>query len=528
MGSPPTQDRYPPPSRMKSAPPKQAPAQGEVADRPLGGLVKHSAIYSAAPVLRQLISVGMTRFYNIWLGTAGAGVKENADLWGIALQQILGQNVLASMMRFYFDQKNERDRGAVVTSCTILILLAAFAICGVGLAFVPWLTPLLLGKGDVVPDSELLKVCTLLLLLVPFQLATVSGNYYLFALKRSGLFTTIQTAKLLFEVGMNVVLMGVLGLGVRGFLLSMLAGEILTSCGLVGWMFVSLRPRIDWRLLPPILRYAMPLVPVGLLQLLLHQADRRIVLELLGQQQAGVYGFGYKIASLVTNVVLGPFIVTWQPWIFGVEDPGERARLVARVSTYAVLAIGVSSLAVILFGHQAAALLAGNPSFLAAYRVIPFLATGYVFWALYNVTQTPLFLAKRTLPLVFVNGIAVGLNVGLNLWLIPPFGIVGAALATLLTFAALAGMGMLASRRSAGVPFELGRLSGVLACVLAGGGAALLVDSRLEAGSLSLPLALLAKGTLLAALVLALAYGALGRDERERFLGWARARLGRT
>lgn len=513
---------------MNSAPTKQAPAEGEVADRPLGGLVKHSAIYSAAPVLRQLISVGMTRFYTAWLGGAGAGVKENADLWGIALQQILGQNVLASMMRFYFDQKNERDRGAVVTSCTILILLAAFAICGLGLVFVPWLTPLLLGKGDVVPDSELLKVCTLLLLLVPFQLATVSGNYYLFALKRSGLFTTIQTAKLLFEVGMNVVLMGVLGMGVRGFLLSMLAGEILTSTGLVGWMFVTLRPRLEWRLLPPILRYAAPLVPVGLLQLLLHQLDRRIVLELLGQVPAGVYGFGYKIASLVTNVVLGPFIVTWQPWIFGVEDPDERARLVARVSTYAVLAIGVTSLAVILFGHQASSILAGSPEFLAAFRVIPFLATGYVFWALYNVTQTPLFLEKRTLPLVFVNAVAVGLNVGLNLWLIPPLGILGAALATLLTFAGLAGMGMLASRRAAGVPFELGRLGAVLACVITGGAAALLVDSRQEAGGLSPLLAMGMKGGVLVALVLTLGFGTLRAEERERFGRWARGRLGRA
>src|SRR5688572_32049892 len=52
--------------------------------------------------------------------------------------------------------------------------------------------------------------------------------------------------------------------------------------------------------------------------------------------------------------------------------------------------------------------------FFVAYRVVPFLATGYVFWALYNVSQTPLFLDKRTGRLFFVNLLAVALNIVLN------------------------------------------------------------------------------------------------------------------
>jgi O-antigen/teichoic acid export membrane protein len=496
-------------------------------DRPLGGLVKHSAIYSAAPVMRQIIGIAMVRLYTAWLGTAGAGVKENADLWAIALQQMLGQNVLSAMVRFYYDRKSERERAAVVTSCTLVILLVAFAVCGAALAFVPWLTPLLLGRGDVVSDAELTQVCVLLLLLVPFQLGTVSGLYYLQALKRSGSYTAIQTAKLLVEVALNVWLMGVLDWGVKGFLVSRLVGEVLTSTGLVGWMLVTLRPRIDRKILAPIVRYAAPLVPVGILQLLLHQFDKRIVLELLGQDLAGIYGFGYRIAYLVTNMILTPFVLIWQPWIFGVEDDGERARLVGRVSTYAVLTIAFVSLGVILFGRQAALILAGDPRFHSAYRVIPFLGTAYVFWALYNVSQTPLFLAKRTGRLFFVNLAAVVLSVTINtLWLVPRYGIVGAAIATLITFATLSGLGMLASRRSAGVQFELGRLGMVLACVTVGGAAALVVDSLEDGGELGHLAALVLKAVTLVVLALFLWKRVLHGDERGRFLAWVRERRG--
>jgi len=486
-------------------------------------------MYSAAPVLRQAISIGMTRLYTRpdWLGTSGFGVKENVDLWLIALQQILGQNVLAAMMRFYFEQKSERERNAVVTSCTLVVTLAAFLVCGLALPFVGPLTPLLLGRGGEVGAEELTRIALLLLLLIPFQLGTLSGLYYLQTLRRSGLYTVLQTAKLLLEIGLNFWWIGHEGLGVRGFLLSMLIGEAVTSSLLCGWILWSLKPRIDLSVLRPILAYAAPLIPVGLLQLALHGMDRRIVVELLGQGPAGIYGLGYKVSYLVTALLLGPFIQIWQPWIFAVQDVAERARLVARVGTYAVLSIGVASLGVILFGRQAVMLLAADPSFWEADAVVPLAATGYVFWGLYHVSQTPLYLDKKTGRLVLVNLAAVLCNLGLNLWLVGRLGIQGAALATLLTFALIAGLGLLASRKAAGVTFEHGRLAKVLALVLAGAGCALWVDARESAGQLALTAAVLLKALAFVALCGAAWTGVLAREERANFATWARARLGR-
>ncbi|MEQ1892242.1 MAG: polysaccharide biosynthesis C-terminal domain-containing protein, partial [Planctomycetota bacterium] len=418
-------------------------------------------------------------------------------------------------------------RGAVVTSCTLLVTLAALLLCGLALPFVGPLTPLLLGRGGEVGSAELVRIAAVLLLLIPFQLGTLSGLYYLQTLKRSGLYTAVQTTKLLFEIGMNFWLIGHEGLGVRGFLLSMLAGEVLTSSALCGWMLWTLRPRIDPVVLRPILAYAGPLVPVGLLQLALHSMDRRIVLELCDQAQAGVYGLGYKVSYLVTAMLLGPFIQIWQPWIFAVQDVAERARLVARVGTYAVLAIGIASLAVILFGRQAVMLLGADRSFWEADGVIPFAAAGYVFWALYHVSQTPLYLDKKTGRLVLVNLLAVAANLGLNFALIPHFGIRGAAMATCLTFALIAVLGMLASRRSAGVTFEHGRLATILGTVVVGGACALWIDGLERSAALTLPVAVGLKALALLTLAASSFFLVLRREERARFLHWLRARLGR-
>ena len=504
--------------------PDPDPGVGE--SRQLGGLLKHSVIYSAAPLARQLISIGMHRLYTGWLAPAGMGVKEVVDFWLIALQQLLGVNALGAMVRFYYDRQDERERARVVTSCTILITLAAVVACGTAFVFSPRLAPLLLGAKELARPDEL-RILQLVLVLVPFQLATVSGLYYLQALKRSGLFTTIQTVKLLFEVALNFILIGALGLGVEGFLLSILAGEALTSFFLCGWIFRTLGMRIDWRLLRPILEYALPLVPVGLCQLVLHSLDRRLLIAWGSESMAGIYGHGYKIGYLVTGMLLGPFLQIWHPWVFAVHDPGERARLVARVSTYAVLTIGAASLGVIFLGRQAAILLGAYAAFWEAYRVIPFIAAGYVFWALYHVAQMPLLIAKRTGRLFLINFLAVLVNVGLNLWLIPDLGMVGAAITTLATFVFLSALCMLVSRSQLGVPFELGRLSGILLMVLVGGAFALWIDSTDDAGGIPTVLAIGAKLLAYALLGGLLWIGVLSRDERRRFAGWLAARAWR-
>jgi O-antigen/teichoic acid export membrane protein len=495
----------------------------------LAGLLKHSAIYSAAPFLRNVIALGMTVFYTDWLRTDGYGVKDVVDFWMVGLQQILGFNILGAIVRFYYDKKTPEERARTVTSCTLLVTVFAWIVCGIAFAFSPELKPLMLGEKDMVSDNDLVGCLRLMFVLIPFQLATLSGLYYLMAIKRSRAFTTIQTVKLLFEIGMNFILIGHFDMGVEGFLLSILAGEALTSLFLLGWMFRRLGVHFDLKVLKPILAYALPLIPVGVCQLALHTLDRRLLIELSPTDnewdQAGIYSLAYRIGFLVTAMLLGPFVQIWHPWIYGIEDAKERAMHVAKVGTWAVATIGAASLGVIVFGRQVTMILDWNGDFWDAYLVIPYIAGGYVFWALYHVSQLPLFIAKRTGRLFVINLIAVAINVGLNLYLIPRQQFVGAGIATALTFVALAAMGMIASRSVAEVRFEVRRLTMIVATVTAGGAFTLWLDQSEAAGEVTLLVTLAVKAAALLVLIATLWFGVLYARERRELSGWIGTRL---
>ena len=164
--------------------------------------------------------------------------------------------------------------------------------------------------------------------------------------------------------------MGHLGLGLRGFLYGLLGGELVTSLVVTGWMLFRLRPRFQWSAFLPELAYAAPLVPVGFCQFGLHQINRRLIEHSFsgneGLALTGIFGLGYKVGYLVNAMMLGPFLQIWHPWIYDVKDENERAEHVARVTTWAVLAIGTANLIVICGAREAVHVLSGRPEYRVA------------------------------------------------------------------------------------------------------------------------------------------------------------------
>ena len=61
-------------------------------------------------------------------------------------------------------------------------------------------------------------------------------------------------------------------------------------------------------------------------------------------------------------------------------------------------------------------------------------AGGYFFFALYMVVSTPIFYSRKTGWAPIISGAAAMLNVVVNLVLIPRFGMLGAAWATLVAY----------------------------------------------------------------------------------------------
>jgi O-antigen/teichoic acid export membrane protein len=496
-------------------------------------LARHGSIYSIAPLIQRFLSLLLVPLFTApgALKPAQWGVLQLTDLLIVATTQIAGMNLLAGMVRYYFEHKDLRDRNAVVSSTTLFLAAVSWCVVGVALFFYEPLSHLLFEASD--PDlagENLPRVLVVALLIIPLALTSESGFRFLLIHQRSGLVTTLRVIKTLLELGLKFYLIVIAGMGILGFLLAVLIGEVITSTLLTGWVLKQTRVRIVWRVLKPVLVYTWPLVFAGLFQMALHQLDRLLLRQLspadLAMTWTGIYGMGYMIGFLVQNVVVGSFMQIWQPFIFGLKDQAQRGAQIARVSTYALLMIATTSLGVMTFGRELVFMLSGQASYHEAFRVVPWITAAYVFFGLNSLAQVPLFVAKKTLPMTWVNGSALLINVVLNVLLIPRYGYEGAACATLLTFVCLACVGLTVSSRVLDVPFELKRMGSIVLVVLAGMAAALWADdtySSQEQATFNWMTGV--KALVLTVVLILLWLGVLRREERAAMTKWLSTKL---
>jgi O-antigen/teichoic acid export membrane protein len=356
---------------------------------------------------------------------------------------------------------------------------------------------------------------------------------------RSGGLAAIQIAKMLTELALKIwfvapehVLPFGLGMGVRGMLLSVLVGEILTSTCLAIWILRRVGHRVDWKVFKPMLDYSRPLIVASLYHLSLQRSDVRLIEWLLpegdGYATASIYGIGYRIGYLATQILLGPFLQVLLPWILAVKDKLEQEQLIARLTTYSLVFIGSAVIGLSCFAREAVLLLDNSEGHLyeSAYKIVPIVGGAYLLWAVYrSMSETTFHLAKRTKALSWYSLAALSTNVLLNLWWIPAYGAIGAAASTLVAYALLAVLGEIGRYRlSGGSRLEYGRIVACLTTVAIACTSAMLIDGwvavpgRYDLGGIFVKAAIV---------FFALAYQwrvVLTPDERATFVGYLRAR----
>lgn len=220
-------------------------------------------------------------------------------------------------------------------------------------------------------------------------------------------------------------------------------------------------------LLRRMLRYALPLLITGLAGMVNETLDRVLLKYLLpadsAMEQLGIYGACYKIAILMT-IFIQAFRYAAEPFFFAHYRQQDARQLYALVMRWFVVACAFLFLAVMMN-------MAWIQYFIGArYRVglgvAPILLMANlclgVFFNLsiwYKLTEQTRFGAWLTLW-----GAAVTL--ALNVWWIPLFGYLGAAWATLVCYASMAGLSWWLGQKYYPVRYDLKRLLGYPALAL--------------------------------------------------------------
>ena len=402
-------------------------------------LVKHSAIYGLGGIVSRILAVLLLPLYTSYLGPKGFGKIETVVALTTVLVIVLRLGISSAFFRFYFDSPDPDRRTLVVRTSFWFTMTMATAglIAGFALA-----TPIAhaLRLGD---DPWLVRAA--------FVGLWAQMNYEqltsLFRVEeRSTAFVIASLANVLITIGATLLLVVGLHKGPTGAVVGNFVGTLAVYVPLLLYRRYQLGLQFDRELFRQMNRFGLPLVPSALALWAINFIDRIFIAQYKGQVEVGVYSVAVRISSAVVFLMIA-FRLAWPAFAYSIEDDREARRTYAFVRTYLTLVCSWISLALGVLAPWLVHVLAPKPEFHRAAQAVGVLAFASTAYAGYTVLAIGSGRARKTQLNWVISAVAAAVNIVLNVLLIPPYGMIGAAISTAAAYVALfAGMTLYAQR----------------------------------------------------------------------------------
>lgn len=395
-------------------------------------LFSNTLLFGLGTFSSKLLVFLMTAFYTRVMSNGEFGVVDIIQQTANLLTPLASVGILNAVIRFGLD-KSVSKRGVFTTGLVVILI-------GYGLILLTW--PLV-GMVEILSGYTYLVfvyVLTSCLQGLCTQFVRALGLVRLYAFDGVGRTITVILFNLLF--------LGVLRWGITGYVVSTILSDLLSAV----FTFTIARLYRFFRLgalrlslLGEMLRYCIPLIPTNIFWWITNVSDRYIVTYYLGSGENGLLALAYKLPTIIT-LVSSIFMDAWQMSAV-TEEANTRERFFTRVFGAYQAALFMAASGLILCDRVLIRLMGGSGEFYPAWRYVPFLLVATVFSCLASFLGSIYMVQKASGMAFLTTFIGAALNLSLNLWWIPQYGVQGAMVATLVCYLMVFLLRALNSRR---------------------------------------------------------------------------------
>lgn len=404
-------------------------------------LGKHTLIYAGGIAISKLAGFLMLPIYTRFLTPSDYGVLELLSMTIEVIGTIASLGLAMGVFKFHAEQSDEAGKNRVISTSEIaLVALAGVTALGGVLAASQL-------SGTILGDEGRPLYFQLFFLIYFFQTAENVPLLYLRAENRSGLFVTASVSKLVLMLALNIWFVVFLDMGVTGVLTGNLIANGVISSVLTAYVLRRVGIGFSVPLAREMASFGAPLIVFNLANFVLVFSDRYFLQHFFGTSEVGIYSLAYRFAGVLTAFGFRPFLLIWGPERFKVaRDHDEGSDIFPRVFRYMNIALGMVGLLIVVLADETIRVMA-DPAFHSAYRVVPLLVAGQILYHWVPFSNLGLYVKERSGLLGGLGTLSAGCVVVLNIAMIPRFGVVGAAGATLLAYGFRYAVILVASRR---------------------------------------------------------------------------------
>lgn len=213
-----------------------------------------------------------------------------------------------------------------------------------------------------------------------------------------------------------------------------LIGDILILTYLIKDNYKKFELRFNLKMLKEMLTFSGGLIPGCVSDTVLNLADRYFLTSYLSFGITGVYSIGYNFGRLIEPIFLTPFKSIFIPYKFQIwKDKEAKVKFNNMFGQYHIIGCFIM-LGIAIYSKLIIAIFT-TPEYIKAYKIVPIVVFSYFLYGKTAFYCLGIQIRNKTYLTSIIMIIAGISNIILNILLIPSYGMSGAAIATLLSYA---------------------------------------------------------------------------------------------
>ena len=392
--------------------------------------LKQSSIYALGSVASSAVSFLLIPVYTRYLTPADYGVLAILTLF-ISICSILIPMGMGSALFIRYFNESEDKREVVVSTAATFILISAVIFSSIVFFASSYISVWLLGSVEFKRYFSLISGIVFFdsAIIVPLALFRIREE----PLKYAGL----NILKLLSTIAFNIYFVVFLKKGVLGILYGTFLGSSISWLLIFPFLIIiRYRFRFDIIQLKKLLRLALPIAYAILMSWIISSSDRYILKLYHPLTEVGLYDLGYKLGRVINILLIVPFSTAWAVIMFKIAEKKDAGRIFSKFLTYYYCSILFIGFSISVFAKEIIEVVA-TPAFLDSYKVIPIITLSHILGGTYYFWTFGPALKNLTKEYI-ATSCAVFTNLALNFLLIPKFGMMGAAYATVISYLVMA------------------------------------------------------------------------------------------
>ncbi len=389
--------------------------------------VSHTGIYTLGMILRNAVSIIMLPIYTRFLTPEDYGVLELLSMVTDFVGIILCNRIGDAIFRYYSEAKTISDKNTVISSSYVL---------AAGLNTLGFIIIFLLSDQialHVFGDIETSRLIVLFAITFILEAVVIIPLIYIRAEQRPWLFLGASVFKLMLQVSLNVYFVVILKMHVEGVIYGSIITSVIMAVILSSYLFYKIELNVSFIIVKSIIVFSLPMAVSTLGSFYLTFGDRYFLRLYSDLAEVGIYTLGYKFGFILTMLAWEPFSRVWDIEkynVYKLKNAIEEYQKIFLI--YNIFLISVA-LAIALFVEDLLRVMS-DPNFWPAHEIVPIILMAYIIWVWTKFCDFGILIKEKTKQFAYAELLAVvAITVGYTL-LIPLFGRMGAAYATLFGF----------------------------------------------------------------------------------------------